>query len=297
MLLGGCTERNVRPSPANAALELYQITESEFQVLQTLDRLVREWNVARQSGSDAVQEARAHEVRHLAGQHEALLRRMMEENYLAGKTVAALALGFSASPEALELLLGALRDPTAMVRANAAHGIGLMGFAETPAEPLVALLRDSSPEVRTGASFALSRILREGQDRGAIGGLLEALKDSDDSVRNNAVRALQVVRAKEALPVLRREMLRDSSPLVRYNTVLAMAVFGEPDSVEPLIGCLTDSEEIVRRAAVVALKRVTGEVSLGNDPEAWRRWWAENKGRFDAPETPQGTKAEVKESG
>ncbi len=51
------------------------------------------------------------------------------------------------------------------------------------------------------------------------------------------------------------------------------------EAIEILIGSLRSGTESVRDTAAKELRKLTDE-DLGTDPEAWQRWWLENKDRF-----------------
>ncbi|MEM7306396.1 MAG: HEAT repeat domain-containing protein [Planctomycetota bacterium] len=65
--------------------------------------------------------------------------------------------GRGSSGDAVERLLGLLRDPSAEVRAEAARALGTLGALETLPE-LIEMLRDETPEVRAAAKSALDRL-------------------------------------------------------------------------------------------------------------------------------------------
>lgn len=51
------------------------------------------------------------------------------------------------------------------------------------------------------------------------------------------------------------------------------------EAVEILIGSLRSDKKTVRETALAQLRHLTGQ-DLGDDTEAWERWWAANKESF-----------------
>jgi len=87
--------------------------------------------------------------------------------------------------------------------------------------------------------------------------LIQALKDTTWSVRENAAEALGEIgdaRAVEALI----QALKDQSGSVRANAAWALGKIGRP-AVEPLIQALEDEDGDVRAGAAEALERIGGK--------------------------------------
>jgi HEAT repeat protein len=78
---------------------------------------------------------------------------------------------------------------------RAAHLLAELGDPQAIPE-LVPLLKD--PDINYKVAWALGEI----GDRRAVGPLLDALDDGSPSIRVPAIRALETLRAKEALPHL-----------------------------------------------------------------------------------------------
>ena len=119
---------------------------------------------------------------------------------------------------------------------------------------LNALLKSEKPEVRSRAVFALGKY-------GGIKqccGIENALDDADDSVREDAVEALRLLKAKPAWAAL--------------------------------IKATSDTNFRIRGNAMDALRELTRQ-KFESDPKVWQEWWAQHK---DDPELPPETKPEVK---
>jgi HEAT repeat protein len=123
-----------------------------------------------------------------------------------------------------------------------------------PVTVLAALLRDSSPEVRRAAAFALKYYPQVGP---AIPSLIEAFKDGDEIVRANAVDAIVLVAPREVVPTLILA-LRDKDPLKRRHAALALGRIRRytEQAVPDLVLLLKDDDDNVRQTAAEALKQI-----------------------------------------
>src|SRR5262249_19413967 len=107
--------------------------------------------------------------------------------------------------QAIPLLLQALKDPAAEVRANAAASLGLIGSdAKAAVPPLIGALEDKDASARTAAAAALGNLGETA--RAAVPALVRALRDPDRRVGLGAVSSLRQLDAdaflKFALPFL-----------------------------------------------------------------------------------------------
>lgn len=110
---------------------------------------------------------------------------------------AAMALGKSGSPLAIEQLIQALADASPVVRRSAARALGETGSAEAT-DSLVRELLDGESDIRSEAAEALGRLGHQG----GIDPLIEALDDSDPRVRISAIRGLSEIGGAEARELL-----------------------------------------------------------------------------------------------
>ena len=95
------------------------------------------------------------------------------------------------------MLVQALSDPSAQVRAEAARSLGRHGDAQA-VPSLILALSDAEPRVRAQAAAALECIRVED----ARAPLLELLEDEDKDVRTRAALALGALGAPDAIPQL-----------------------------------------------------------------------------------------------
>jgi HEAT repeat protein len=128
-----------------------------------------------------------------------------------------------ANPEEAALtLLRMICGPSERQRSDAAWLWGFAAKALTP-EPLLALLSDPSPRVRSAAVGSLSSYT--GQED-VFASLVQALEDSDERVRCSAASALGFYGDRRAMLPLRR-LLADSPESVRRIVEYALQQLGK----------------------------------------------------------------------
>ncbi|MCU0631546.1 MAG: HEAT repeat domain-containing protein [Methanolinea sp.] len=157
------------------------------------------------------------------------------------------ALGMIGDNRALDPLIRQMGDRSNEVRWEAALALGEIGdHAAIPA--LRKALEDEDKYVRYGAALSLQKLSwqpvnesdeafllvgmqdwerLEGHGPDAVQALGNALRDQDRNVRLQAVRALGVLRAREAIPILYRST-RDPDEEVRWEAVQAAPSCGLP---------------------------------------------------------------------
>ena len=274
-LLAGCYQAPVNGINQSPSGRKPVFNQAEMDTIISLDALLKQWEKGFASGQEAEQKQVSDKIGDIAGRNMPLLERAMNDDQ-GIKMVATLALGFSRQKEAIPMLLAAARDRDLLIRANAVFSLGMLGFKETPVEPLIAMLDDKEPSIRTTVAFALSRILRSDSDSAAVlEPLHRALNDQSPEVRREVIRALTSLARNESLPHLVRS-LNDNDELTRINSARALAVINNPLAIEPLIMALTDAAPRVRAALIYALQEITG-LDNGNDVKAWQEWWGKQK--------------------
>ncbi|CCH97686.1 HEAT repeat domain-containing protein [Microcystis aeruginosa] len=118
-------------------------------------------------------------------------------------------------------------------------------------------LKDSDEDVRGNAVEALGKIGTET----AIAGLLKALKDSYFSVRWKAVEALGKIGSETAIAGLLKA-LEDSDKDVRSNAVVALCKIGSETAIAGLFKVLEHSDKDVRGKAAFALGKIGSETAI-----------------------------------
>jgi HEAT repeat protein len=135
-------------------------------------------------------------------------------------------------------------DPAA--RARAASELGRIG-GEEAVDALIGALRDPVKEVRASASGALASI-----GFPALGALTGVLADGNWVVRYRAAEALGGIRDSRSVTAL-IHALCDGRDHVRYMAAKGLGKLGETRARRPLTAALSDENPFVRRAAEEAL--------------------------------------------
>lgn len=151
-----------------------------------------------------------------------------------------------ADAEALVPLLSALNSSDWIVRMYAAKALGRLNDPRVVV-PLLRLLQDPVRTVREEASAALVTM-----GHLAVPPLIEALAHSDWMVRLRAIESLRMIRAPEAVPALLMRVCHDPDSAIREDAVRALGVIRDERAVEPLITVVTQQPKL-RLAAIEAL--------------------------------------------
>lgn len=118
---------------------------------------------------------------------------------------------------------------------------------------LVDLLQRGSGPERAMAAAGLGKL----KDVRAAQCLIQALKDQDLVVRDNATFALAEIGAKEGVPFI-IEMLGDHSLTVRKSAAKALGMLKAREAVPHLIKALQDPAFWVRKSAIRSLGQIGG---------------------------------------
>ena len=79
-------------------------------------------------------------------------------------------------------------------------------------------------------------------------------------------------------------LMTNSLPMARMMALGVLGRMSDRPAVERMVSMLHDPNEAIRWRVRSNLRRATGQ-KLGADPDAYEKWWAENKDTF----TPQPT--------
>jgi HEAT repeat protein len=74
-------------------------------------------------------------------------------------------------------------------------------------------------------------------------------------------------------------LMTNSLPMARMMALGVLGRMGDKVAVERMVSMLHDPNEAIRWRVRSNLRRATGQ-SLGADPAAYEKWWAENKETF-----------------
>jgi HEAT repeat protein len=196
------------------------------------------------------------------------------------RMAAAEALAPMKDPQAVEPLVGLLKDENPGVRRAAVAALSARGGFRV-VEPLVGALEDPNPDVRATATTAVFRRLMTDADADtrrttaaalgriraveAVDPLVKGVMDADEGVRVAVVRSLQAIGDVQAvLPliiVLAHEQLRQkstgrSSLAVERATSQALDALCDEKAIESLESALKHDDADVREIAVRRLARI-----------------------------------------
>ncbi len=124
-----------------------------------------------------------------------------------------------------------------------------MGRASPPGEVFIKAFKDPISSIRRATAEVLVGI-----GRPSVNVLLEVLQDSDEFIRQEAVKALGQIGDPETVAAL-RPALQDSAWRVSLEAVKALESIGHP-SVNVLLEALQGSDKFVRAAAAKALGQI-----------------------------------------
>ncbi len=145
------------------------------------------------------------------------------------------------------VLVAALDDDSAAVRAEATASLGLMGEI-APVAAIVTRLSDGDPGVRQQAAIALGTL----GDRAGFAPLLEALRDGPAELRYQAVNSLVEIDPVAAYEPL-VAALGDRDAQVVSAAAVALGAVGDGRAVQHLVPLLSRSEADLRFEAAWAL--------------------------------------------
>jgi HEAT repeat protein len=171
------------------------------------------------------------------------------ENDIVFRQKAAFVLGATGKPQAVKMLVSALKDENRDIKFQAVLALGLVGNSEA-VRVLISVLKDKNEDrnVRWQVVGALGLV----GNTQAIGALTSALEDEDWLVKKGAAEVLGRMGNKQAIPAL-ISLLNHEDEGVRLGVVYALERLGEPQAVPALISALQDRDGSVRQAAVGAL--------------------------------------------
>ncbi len=178
---------------------------------------------------------------------------------------------------ALENLFLVLKSNDPVLRRRTAAVLGKIKDKRA-LEPLIEAARDESWEVRMEAVYALGRI----GDNGAVETLINALQDDNWQVRQWAAWALAKFQDDRAIEAL-ISALNDKNLKVRLAAAEFLGDIRDWRAIEPLIEQLKDKHLSIGQKAADSLEEITKQ-PLGNDYDAWSKWWRENKHKYQPKE-------------
>lgn len=162
---------------------------------------------------------------------------------------AALMLAQFQEPQAVPVLIDALRGQNQNIHQHASWGLLHIGAASIP--ELIKALQDRDPSVRKDSA----RILGQISDPSAVHALITAITDQDSEVRRATAEALGHIKDQSAVSSL-CAALHDEKEHVRRAAAEALGQIGDPTAVDAIIASLEDERESVQVVAAWALGQI-----------------------------------------
>jgi HEAT repeat protein len=92
----------------------------------------------------------------------------------------------------------------------------------------------------------------------AVSGLVGALADDSEQVREQAAWALGMIEDAGAVAALSATLRSDASPQVRQQAAWALGMIEDEAALEPLLDALTDDNTEVRKTVLWAVSQISG---------------------------------------
>jgi HEAT repeat protein len=162
-------------------------------------------------------------------------------------------------------------------RQKAASVLGQIGPVARAAIPaLTEALKDSDTGVRGCGAFALGGILNGSdlsyyfvdrfhpgiEEKPALDGLLNTLKDEDRDVRKFAAMSLGLIGKLEIATTLCDVLKTEEDSQVRGSILIALGLIGDQASIPILINALRDDDNLIRECAASGLERFGSSTML-----------------------------------
>ena len=155
-----------------------------------------------------------------------------------------------AGESTIKQLINSLNNDSIDVRKNAAGA--LIKIGEPAVEMIIGALVNENWRVR----WHSAEILGEIKDDRAVKPLINSLKDENNGVRSNSIIALIEI-GRPAVEML-IDALKDENWRVRLHSAEILGEIKDDRAVKPLKEALNDNNNVVRRAAEIALERIHG---------------------------------------
>ena len=177
-------------------------------------------------------------------------------------------LGWMMSRRAVVPLVALMQDPVPEVRIRAAKALGTIGGLDA-VESLLGALRDTN----RWSALRIADIL-SGLGQAAVEPLIREFPHLPPSARVPAIDILGRLRSPLAVPLL-RTLLRDPEPNARARAAHSLGMIGDPRSADDLVTALQDDAWPVRAMAAKALGLLSGTAGIAALQRALgdREWW------------------------
>ena len=131
--------------------------------------------------------------------------------------------------------------------------------------------------VMTGCALCIFLDVAAGQagNPDTVAQIIKDLQSDSWQVRWDAAAALGETKDPRGIGPL-STALKDENSYVRMTAARSLGTIDDPRVIDPLIQALRDESHGVQKNALLSLKERTGQ-DFGKDPEAWQKWWEQNK--------------------
>jgi HEAT repeat protein len=131
--------------------------------------------------------------------------------------------------------------------------------------------------VMTGFVLCISATFVAGQAGNSdnVDQIIKDLQSDSWQIRWDAAAALGETKDPRGIGPL-STALKDENSYVRMTAARALGMIDDPRVIDPLIQALRDESHGVQKNALLSLKERTGQ-DFGKDPQAWQKWWDQNK--------------------
>lgn len=285
-LLAACSSSAAEPEPYKGPEEFVEPPSpddvSMGKFLADFDTSMRFWTNRMLGARSEEQRREARELENIMGVQA--VRRFdelvveLQTGPARNRQRAAAALGFSHDRAALAPLVAALDDPDPDVVHNALLGLTLLGFPETPSDPILALMSDSpDAETRSNAAYALRTFVEAGQDPAPyLGTVRAALSDPEGGVRVQCALLLGLAADPESVEKL-GDMLYAPEALVQHAAIEALKLVGtgDPHTKGPVARLLVTrwrkADRKLEPRLRLAMVQLAG-IDYGEEPTPWIEW-------------------------
>jgi HEAT repeat protein len=195
-------------------------------------------------------------------------RHKLSDRRWARRVEGAEKLGRMMSRQPLPDLVRLMQDPVPEVRIRAAKALGAIGGLEA-VESLLGALRDTN----RWSALRLADILA-GLGQAAVQPLLQEFPRLPAQARVAAIDILGRLRSPEAVPLM-TQLLLDADENARARAAHSLGVIGDPRAAPALIRALEDPAWPVRAMAAKAIGMLAGSEGIGALEQALadREWW------------------------
>ena len=179
------------------------------------------------------------------------------------------------NPDSFAFVSPLMSDSEASVRDQAIRAVLVLTEDK---DKILAAFRDGLDRLQGDARQDLIQALPRAGVKESWQTLAPYLREDSAAIRSAAAQALGQLGAPESVDTLVERMEGEREGTVRVYMAGAARAMKVMKAVDPLITWMTEPGATINIKAVCsrALKEITG-VTFGPDPEAWSKWWAQNK--------------------